>query len=185
MLNWHTGDYVLDTLHPNTQVCPMLNTVTATAYSQPDFLAYNTTLAIKELNSQLDAIFGKYNWEWKDCLDCMMSAVCSGRPIPTGTSGATMTEDIFNAAVKHIEYYTTYRASWNNSQWAKMAMGTLSYDIRTRLEVAISDPTVAYKFILWSAHDVTIIPMLAILFGDKWDRLWPPYASLGNSLTDV
>lgn len=55
---WHTGDYNLDQIYPNSNVCPRLNTLEDTAYASPEWVAENTSTAINQLAANLDQIWG-------------------------------------------------------------------------------------------------------------------------------
>jgi hypothetical protein len=57
-------------------------------------------------------------------------------------------------------------------------MGQTIYDMRTRIQAAVDGDSSALKFALWSAHDTSIMPFLAALLGDSWDRKWARYAAL-------
>ena len=56
---WHTGDYNLDQIYPNSYVCPRLDTLAEAAYATPDWIAENSTSSIKQLNSDLNTIWGE------------------------------------------------------------------------------------------------------------------------------
>lgn len=51
--------------------------------------------------------------------------------------------------------------------------------MRGFLEGAI-DGTHPVKFILWSGHDTTFIPLLTAIAPGAWDKEWPPYATLAT-----
>lgn len=55
---WHTGDYNLDQIYPNSNVCPRLDNLEAVAYASPEWIAENTSTAITQLTSDLDQIWG-------------------------------------------------------------------------------------------------------------------------------
>lgn len=93
-----------------------------------------------------------------------------------------MTQEIFNATIASEEYTQAYLNLYNNSQWAKLAMGNTAWHIKTNIENLInnstSDNTHPYKFALFSGHDTTIQPFLSAVAGENWDLLWPGYASM-------
>lgn len=147
VIDWHTGDYALDTLSPNSNVCPKLNDVSSAAYATDEYVAYNTSKDMKHLTSSLDDIFGKGYWDWNHALDCLMTTVCTNRDVPDG-----MTQDIFDDTVSTVEYNYAYKCLYNASQWAKLAMGEVAYDIRTRLQAAIDGDADAYSFVLYGTR---------------------------------
>ena len=89
IIPWHTGDDDLDQIHPNTNACPRLKTVSKAALASTNWTSYSTSPNVVNMTNQLNSIFGKGAWSWTDNLDCMMSTVCTGRQIPTRTSNDT------------------------------------------------------------------------------------------------
>ena len=55
---WHTGDYNLDQIYPNSQVCPRLNTLEDVAYASSAWVAENTSAEITQLTANLDQLWG-------------------------------------------------------------------------------------------------------------------------------
>ena len=55
---WHTGDYNLDQIYPNSNVCPRLDQIKATGYATPEWIAETTSQAITQLTADLDQIWG-------------------------------------------------------------------------------------------------------------------------------
>lgn len=55
---WHTGDYNLDQIYPNSNVCPRLNQIEDQGYATPEWIAENTSQAVTQLTSDLDQIWG-------------------------------------------------------------------------------------------------------------------------------
>lgn len=172
----------MDQIYPNSNVCPRLNTVAAQAYSTPEFTAENTSDYIETLNQNLTDIFGANMWSWNNVLDCLMTTVCTDRPIPDGSldAGSIMTDTIFNATVAQSEFMYAFQSLYNNSQWSKLAMGQVSWHIRNNIENMINPPVgvTPYKMAVFSGHDTTIMPFLAAVLGDSWDRRWASYAAL-------
>lgn len=130
---------------------------------------------MSNLTSSLNDIFGAGYWTWSDNLDCMMSTVCSNREIPS--VGPTMTSSLFNDAINYTEFKYAYMSTYNKSYYSKLALGRIVYDIRTRIEYAINS-TDYNNFVLYSGHDTTIMPLLAGILGNNWDRKWANYASM-------
>lgn len=180
---WHTGDYSLDQIYPNSDVCPRLDTLEDSIMATPEFVAENTSSKITNLNYALDSIFGAGYWDWYHVLDCVMTTVCTGRPLPDGTT-IPMNESIFNATIEQVMYTEAYLNLYNDSQWAKLAMGNTAWHIRTNLENVMyntsssANSSLPLRLAMFSAHDTTIIPLLAAILKDNWDRQWSGYASL-------
>eukprot|EP01034_Spumella_vulgaris_P040265 gene40265-49792_t len=178
---WHTGDYNLDQIYPNTGVCPGLNTLGAALYASEEFVAENTSARVVNLNNQLDTIFGAGLWSWPQSLDCVMSTVCTGRELPEG-----MTQEIFNNTIEQATYIQSFEYKYNNSQWSKMAMGNLAWQVRNNIETMLNgegltsagNVTTPLKLVLFSAHDSTLMPFLAAILLSNYDGQWSHYASL-------
>jgi hypothetical protein len=181
---WHTGDYNLDQIYPNSEVCPRLDTLEDSIYNTQVFQTENSTQAQQQLNSALDVIWGAGYWDWYNVYDCLMTTVCTDRPLPDGTAEVPMNEAIFNATVAQAQYTMSFLNTYNHSQWAKLAMGNTAWHVRTNIENAIYNTssslnsTTPLKLAVFAGHDTTIMPFLAAVLESYWDRKWPGYASL-------
>jgi hypothetical protein len=169
---WHTGDYALDQLYPNSGVCPRLTSLQSSIYSSPEWTAYNNSAEVKALNQNLNNILGKGSWFWSYTMDCMMTTVCSNRQLPEG-----MTESIFNETIGFIEKQQSFLNLYNDSQWAKLSMGNTAWHIKNNI-VNFLDGSKTYKFALFGGHDTTIQPFLSAVAKYAWDNHWPGYASM-------
>lgn len=154
IVNWHTGDYILDTLSPNSFICPALNSIASAAERS---LEYQQTLASKHfitLQSSLNHILGSESsgeWSWRYIQDCLMTTLCSGRGSELPKE---MTQELVDETVKHVEYRYGYKSLYNNSQYSKLAMANTAFKIRTRIEKMMrgsedQDPSSALKFVLY------------------------------------
>jgi len=181
---WHTGDYNLDQIYPNSYACPRLSQLENQIYATSDFIAENTSTRINTLNTDLNVILGTGQWYWYYIFDCFMTTVCTNRQVPSGSANTVlMTDEIFNATIAQVEYQQSYLYLYNNSQYAKLAMGNTAWHVRTNIQnmlnaVNAGTPSSALKFALFSAHDTTVMPFLAAIQGNLWDRIWAPYASM-------
>ena len=96
--------------------------------------------------------------------------------------GAVMNQEIFNATIAQSETAYAYLCLYNDSQWAKLAMGNTVWHIRSNLETALQNSsangTVPLKLAVFGGHDTTIMPLLAVILQENWDKKWPGYASL-------
>ena len=66
----HTGDYSLDTIYPNSKVCPRMDDVDSAAYSSADYQALNNSAEVVALDQQLDDVLGAGAWDWYNVMDC-------------------------------------------------------------------------------------------------------------------
>jgi hypothetical protein len=125
IVNWHTGDYSLDQIYPNSNVCPRLNNVKKANMNSDKYQDYNNSDYIKNMDDLLNDIWGQGQWSWYDSIDCLMTTTCTNRSIYGGlsTDGAVMNDKLFNDTVANAEYTYSYNAMANNSFWSKLAMG--------------------------------------------------------------
>lgn len=95
-----------------------------------------------------------------------------------------MDQAIFNATIEQVEFAYAYLSLYNDSQWAKLAMGNTAWHIRTNLEKmlnlnsATNESSMPYKLAVFAAHDTTVMPFLAAVLKHNWDGHWAGYASL-------
>ena len=173
IIDWHTGDYSLDQIYPNSKVCPALNAISDRAMATDSFVEWMASS--KHLEETLDFVLGgAEEWNWSNMLDCLMTTVCSGRGnLPTGIN-----DNIFNQSVHHVEESYARVSLFNNSYWAKVAMQNLTSSIRKEIVKSIENEETALKFMLYGAHDTTLMPFLAALLGKNWDRKWVCYIIL-------
>ena len=167
IIDWHTGDYALDQIYPNSRVCPALKSIKDAAMGIKSYTQWMTSS--KPLEDTLNLILGGIDqWNWSNILDCFMTTVCSGRgELPMGVD-----DQIFNLTVQHVEESFARVALFNNSYWSKMAMQKLTNEMRDEIIKSVKNDEDARKFMLYGAHDTTLMPFLAALLGENWNRKW-------------
>ena len=74
-----------------------------------------------------------------------------------------MTDSLFNATIAQVELAYAYRAKYNNSWWSKLAMKNTMANIRERIIAAVNGDPDAFEFVVYAAHDTTIMPILGNL----------------------
>lgn len=179
IVQWHTMDDAIDQIAPNTQACPALKGASAAAYASSSFTAENTSASTKDLTESLNGVWGEGAWSYYNCIDCIMTTLCTGRGIPSNNaSGDAMTQQLLTQAIDQATYIYAYQALYNNSRYSKLGMGQTTWKMRTYIEEAVNNSEDAIKFGLWSAHDTSIMPFLAALMGDSWDQQWARYAAM-------
>lgn len=153
ILDWHTGDYQLDTLYPNSMVCPRLDNVSSEAFASQGYLSSPPQLMKSQLEVELNSIFGKGSWEWAYMIDCLMTSVCSGHDIPSGSVGSDMmmTNELFSSLTAYQEFDFFYLFTYNRSFYSKLAMSKLAYMIRSRLKEVVNGDENAMDFVLYGA----------------------------------
>lgn len=172
-MEWHTGDYDLDQLHANEEVCPYLDTLEDEIYRTPSFEAENNSAVVQSVQLALDAVLGAGEWSWDYIHDCLLTTVCTDRNIPDNITGngLSMTDELFNATLEQTTFVKAYKYLFNDSEWSKLAQGNTAWHISQNLQQAInanehSSDDSFYKFVLYSGHDTTVMPLLAAILGE-------------------
>ena len=148
VIAWHTGDYSLDTLSPNKHACPLLDKLEKKAFASEEFLAVQTSERVQQLTRDLDAVLGAGAWSWDFLMDCFMTVTCTGRSVP-GVGNGKMTQQLFDAAIGHVEYMYAYKSLYNGSVFSRLAMTKTAANIRKRLVTAQRNSPGALKFVLY------------------------------------
>jgi hypothetical protein len=155
IIDWHTGDYQLDTLYPNSLVCPRLDNISTEAFASREYLTSPTQINKPKLEVALNEMFGQGYWDWIYMIDCLMTAVCSGHNIPSGdssTDGIQMTNELFKSLIGYQEFDNFYKFTYDDSYYSKLAMSNVAYMLRTRLEEAMRGDAHAMEFVLYGKH---------------------------------
>jgi len=175
LVEWHTGDVDLDGLVPSTTSCPYLEQIQNEAFADPDFIRQNEGNETP-LTDPLDAELGKGHWDWGSLIDCFMTASCTGNQVPS--SAGYMDQSLYDSAVAQSEFSYFWKMKWNRNQWPKLGMSDTLYNVRINADAAINNNEGYKKFVLYSAHDTSVIPYVDALLGDTGAMdLWAPYAS--------
>lgn len=58
------------------QVCPMLLQLEAGSYQSDEWLSYNQSAEVRDLNHRLEHALPGFMWD--DMLDCLMTTACTG-----------------------------------------------------------------------------------------------------------
>eukprot|EP00548_Thalassiothrix_antarctica_P000756 CAMPEP_0194144382 /NCGR_PEP_ID=MMETSP0152-20130528/13449_1 /TAXON_ID=1049557 /ORGANISM="Thalassiothrix antarctica, Strain L6-D1" /LENGTH=629 /DNA_ID=CAMNT_0038844219 /DNA_START=146 /DNA_END=2035 /DNA_ORIENTATION=+ len=186
----HVSDRWQDILSPNKQECPNLSVLNQEALQSMEYKAFNST---KEYNTLRTMVINELGFT-SDPLDCLMTTICTDRTLPdvlndyhhhssTGNNkkdyttlyGPDRFERLYKFAVQQIVFPFLY----NKNAYSKLAMGPLWSEIMERILPVLSgdsDRGGNNKLHVISAHDTTIIPLMASLGIWKLDQ-WPPYAS--------
>lgn len=173
----------MDPLYPNALICPRLKELEQFIYNTPEYVAMNTSTEIQQLNHDLDSILGGAGqWMWPDVYDCVLTAVCAGHPIPSGSNATVLMNDqIFNTLFDKGVYDLGYLYTYNHSEYSKLVMGNIAWHVRQNIQRILQDEddhNGFWKLALFAGHDTTLMPFLAAVLGDAWDRKWSPYASM-------
>lgn len=173
---WHTGDYSLDQIYPNSNVCPRLNVASSAAFSSAQWTAWNNSDTVVGLTNDLNSVLGAGHWTWNNLYDCFMTAVCTENEVPNGSAdGVTMTNELFQAALNQSSQTFTFSLQYNNSLYSKLALGNIAWHISTKLQQSINGES-TQKLVFYAAHDTSLLALLAAM--GIWDGQWVGYASL-------
>mmetsp|Transcript_1964 Transcript_1964/g.5948 ORF Transcript_1964/g.5948 Transcript_1964/m.5948 type:complete len:382 (+) Transcript_1964:164-1309(+) len=149
----HVADLATDWIFPNVNVCPRV----------ADFAAGNVSRS--EVTGELKRLFGD-EWRWGDdmagthLMDCVLTSVCEG----------FASEDLETLAPELLELAERSEyAKVRSADYARLVSAPLVARMRRFLSAR------APRFVLWSGHDTTIMPLRVALGYD--DGRWPPYAS--------
>ncbi|CAM9557922.1 unnamed protein product [Phaeothamnion confervicola] len=198
IIPWHTGDFAADDMYENKAICARLAAASAEAAAAPESRAVWSGSEAAALQVSLDAALGG-NVSLPRLHDCLLTAVCAGKPLPAGVAAADIA-----GVVGLTERAKAIGLSYNGSYAARLAMAPLIAEILPLVQEAAgiggSDGTGGSisgsgsssseggggglggkRFALFSGHDTTVGPLLAALaptdFVASGGGL-PPYASL-------
>ncbi|KDO35037.1 hypothetical protein SPRG_01101 [Saprolegnia parasitica CBS 223.65] len=163
LIPWHVGDVSQSSFIPNPFACPRLGDL-KDAFEASD--GYRLWLHMHdELVATMHATFP--NYDPKGLFDCMLTARCSltRNDMPLALTPSLYKDIIRFERDKRMKIYT------EDDEYAKLSMSKLLRSIRAKMQA--SSP----KFVLYSGHDDTVMPILAAIGGADWLRDWPPYAA--------
>ena len=149
IIDWHTGDYYLDSLYPNSGICPRLDNITSQAYTSKEYLTSSLQRRKQEFEAEVDGVFGKGYWSWNFMIDCLMTSVCNDHHIPDGNGAHKMSSALFNYLIDQAEFDFYFKFKYNKSIYSKLAMSTVAYNLRSRLEDAMQGGLDALDFVLY------------------------------------
>jgi Histidine phosphatase superfamily (branch 2) len=192
----HTADYDRDVLYPNHDVCPRLSEIWERNAKSPGYQELNASDEASLLRQfQVDVLKTPDPSRDMDAIDCMMTTMCTDRPLPdaindyrptdnssgkniTTNWSATYGNDIFQRLHDFDALTYNYIVTANEAEYAKLAMQPLWYEIMMKIYPHIQGQSIGLnKLAVFTGHDTTIIPLLASL-GVWNDTVWPPYASM-------
>jgi len=176
-----------DILTPNHAVCPKLSNLEEEAYSSPEYKAFNSSENRNEIRHILYNELKVPVDEDDSMLDCLMTTICTDRILPDILDDFSDDNDnsIFNRAGDFDAHSYTFPYMYNESRYARLAMGPMWVEILDPLKQTMSVEDLdgmtekqIPRLTLFSAHDTTIMPLLASLGRQVWDGKWTPYASM-------
>ncbi|KAJ2559372.1 hypothetical protein EV175_000372 [Coemansia sp. RSA 1933] len=188
----HTYPKEIETMYGNSDACPRINTLVAnisqSAHYQ-DFLKEQGPLMAK-----LAAIMGVKNASWDDSwdgyFDVLNARKCHGKPpicIPSltgadangkGGKSCTTDEDVVQVLRNaNYEWSLKYRDNSLAKELTTLTIGSFVGTLRDHMAGRVAGKVGTPKLALYSGHDSTIWPLLAVLGASNKNAMWPPYAS--------
>jgi hypothetical protein len=199
----HTADRRRDILDANDDICPRLQELRERYEASRDFRVFNELKEVETLRNFQKNVLGSAseNGDIDGGLDCLMTTMCSDRPLPSAIDDYRGGDEEGEADMQQPLNVTDYGTDIflrltnlfvrkaiglvmaNYSEYAKLAIGPLGAEILDNINAVIQkQPEVCCPFrstpklALFSGHDTTLISLLAAL--GMYDSKWPPYASM-------
>ncbi|ETV65934.1 hypothetical protein, variant [Aphanomyces astaci] len=169
MLTWMTADGATDYIdHKSDNSCPALPFILGQVQATPEWAALSRDVA--PLQAEFERVVnGTFSWD--TCLECLMIARCNDLALPPG-----MTQELFDGLIQHVQARKKLVLTFQGGRYAKVDMHHMWADVLQRIDKIIADPEHAPKLSITIGHDSTIMPMMALLLGDRWDGAWTTYA---------
>ncbi|KAG2526488.1 hypothetical protein BBO99_00004097 [Phytophthora kernoviae] len=171
MLSWDVADISVDYINANERICPMMGHIGELANDSPEFWAHLRDPATVEIEHHFQDLVG--NFSWGSALECLSTARCNDLELPEGVDEETFTKTYHEVEVRQAIYLTH-----NDSWYSKLAMQPLAHDMITRIDEALNGGPDVYKLSVTMAHDSTLMPFIAAVAKENWDRTWTPYAGM-------
>ncbi|CAM9546838.1 unnamed protein product, partial [Ectocarpus fasciculatus] len=165
VVDWHTYDDI-----PPSDHCPGLVTAERDAFRSAAFQRFNATVG-KELKLEGDRVFGEQAWSFSNIFDCLMTAVCTNRNLPS------MSQTFFDKLIKYSEQVNAYKYTFSDGLYASMFSSEIRAGVVSKLRAAMDSADGGIRFAVRGMHDSDISGMLSVILRDGWDRAWPPYAA--------
>jgi hypothetical protein len=166
-----TEDGGFEYFYGNYGLCPILQQYESAFYKSPKWLDHVKKVRqplLHELGKALNVSASSIDLD--DLYDCLQASLCHLHSIPSG-----ITFDLYNRVVAEATYAEHQLYNYPDPvSYGQACMGFLFADIYQHMVNSISkaDPL---KFVLYSGHDTTIMPLLNAM--QAWDGVWAPYAS--------
>jgi len=198
----HTADKWQDVLQPNTYLCPRLEDLRHEAKESEDYVGkFHKSDESHTMRRLLDELGGDFGGSGV-AQDCMMTAICNDLDLPkllddygrdTGDKDGPYGKDLFDRMRKFSYLPVSYILRYNDAAFSKLAFSPFWIEILSNIlphlpqelqqqynkdeTIKTNDPPP--KLAIFSAHDLSILPLLATLGKEVWDgEEWAPYASL-------
>ncbi|PWA00365.1 hypothetical protein BB558_003587 [Smittium angustum] len=185
----------------NSGPCPNINVLFSKIKSSQQYMEFfNSTLP--DLNRFMNILGvsptnSAFNSDWGNSVDIATSTMCANKPLPCNSTGSCITTDDVSISLANLYQQFIYQKRDNNLVLDLLSIGLTPIlknyisNINAAIQTDKKNPnfdscknsSVGTKFAIHSAHDETIINLLAVLNASNEDMLPPPFAS--NVLTEV
>ncbi|KAJ2063178.1 hypothetical protein GGI17_001914 [Coemansia sp. S146] len=186
---FHTYPKEIETMYANTDACDKIRTLETKITDSEQFQAF-----LKDqgpLMARLSGIFGvsgsDWGRSWDGYMDILQARHCHGVDLPcsdrASISGkatpkcATAEDSAQVLRNSHYEWTFKYRDHPLSHNYLRLVIGSLLGTLKDQVQEHIAGKTGDLKFALYSGHDSTVAPLLAVLQASNKNMLWPPYAS--------
>lgn len=191
-INLHIADRDKDILDANEEYCPRLVEIREAAMQSKEYQDFNNSQATKDVREFMSKQLGVDANDSNDILDCLMCTICTDRPLHPAVDDYDGSEMSWFSRVAEYDIQAyTLPMKYNDSQYAKLSLGPLWYEIMLNINPHLSfhtggggeddtaGPPPAPKLAVFSGHDTTLMPLLASIGPSLWDDTdWATYASM-------
>jgi len=169
IIDFHTMDYDRDDIQPNGVICPALQQQINAATNSSEFELHYDQITLP-LTSMLQKVTGIQDLNIGHVHDCLSVRICHQQQLPWWAN-----ESIYESMLAEVIYQGNYSLAWPNRPIAaQYGIGFLLNDMYQLMIKAVDDAP-QYKFLLWSGHDTTLLPLL-VAFNVFDGTYWPCYA---------
>jgi acid phosphatase len=171
-ININTIDETNENLFENSFICPKVGIYSSAYRNSPMFINHTkevTAPLYKKIANILQ--ISENQISGPALFDCWIADICHGFQIPPGIN-----ESVLMELMKEGEWQ--YGNNYNypsRSEYSKVGIGLFFADFLSVFEEVRTNPKNNMSFVLYAAHDTTIMPLLNAL--NIWDGVWPTFAA--------
>ncbi|KAJ1736236.1 hypothetical protein LPJ61_000020 [Coemansia biformis] len=184
----HTYPSRIETMFGNTGACPQIVSLLSQITASDGYQRF-----LKDqgpLMTRLTRIFdvGGSHWTegWDGYFDVLHARQCHGKRLPCAAAAAegaampecaTADDAALVARNANYEWAYKYRDCPLAHELTRLTIGSFVGTLREQMDAHIAGKAGGLKLALYSGHDSTVWPLLAVLGADNRSTIWPPYAS--------
>lgn len=153
----------------NAEACPRIAELKNELKNTPEYQAYldNHKVLFEKLYSLLQMSSQVKNFSYSEMQDVFVALISHNRPLPKGVTPLMVNETMTVAA---------WQAGYifSNPLMSRLAIGLWFKEMLQRINDQVNNVYPQRKYVIYSAHDSTLLPILNSL---KLFRSWPHYSS--------